>query len=88
MTAEEQAEMTAVTDLVADRIKNLITAHYEAIRSLAEDEDNEGVVKISASIELDFSGKKPVGAVNIGFSKRVTDGCTFAVDQDPELPLA
>lgn len=87
MTTEEQIEMRAVTDLVADRLKNLLIAHYEALHDLATGEDNEGVVKIGCTIELDYSGENPVGAVNISFARRIKDGATFIVAPHPELPL-
>lgn len=88
MTPAKEQEMTAVTSLIADRVKNLVVAHYEEIRDLASDEGNEGVVKIAMSVELDYSGKTPAGAVNISFSRKTKDGAVFSVEPHPELPLA
>jgi len=68
---------------------NLLAAHWNAIRKLADDEDAEGTVKVAFGIELDFSDARPVGKVTITYSKKFKDEASFRLDdpKQPKLPL-
>lgn len=86
-----EAERDMTCGLAAVRLRDLLTAHWAELRSIAEDhayEDPEQA-KVNATIVLDFGGATPSGSVKIAFARRVTDDAQFRCDDptQPGLPL-
>lgn len=85
-------ERMATLGQIADRARNLIDAHWQSIRDIADEPDDKGEsgnVKFTLAVELSFRGKTPAGAVNISIPPRtIKDGCTFAVEDAEQEKLS
>ena len=72
----------------ADTIINLLAAHWPVIRSLADDSEAEGAVKVAANITFHFDGKVPCAGVDIAFAPLKTkDGATVFLDDPDQTKL-
>ena len=72
----------------ADTIINLLAAHWAVIRSLADDSEAEGAVKVAANITFHFDGKAPCAGVDIAFAPLKTkDGATVFLDDPDQLKM-
>lgn len=69
--------------LLAARAACHVSTHFEKLKEIAEDPENEGEVKFSLSCILLFGGVTPSGSVKLSFNVKTEDESTFTVE-DPQ----